>query len=86
MSKSNPYIGTVKMLGVKYKAHSVSKCTNEDGNTFCRKCGHTDAIRFVSEHVQYGFSFNRYYEFNECDRCGYRFAIVMTRKEDIYNA
>ena len=83
MAKSH-YKGKVKRYGETYHLTSAVRCTNSDGDTYCKGCGHSGFIRYVGEHIQYGFSSNKYMEFNECEKCGYRFCIVMLRTEDDY--
>jgi len=79
------YSGSTKHYGDRYANKSVKKCENEQGDVFCTNCGKSDFLRYVGEHVQYGFYLNKYMEFVQCEGCGYRFCIVVLHKDTVYH-
>ena len=86
MSTSSPYRGITKLYGVSYKNKRIGQCTNRDGDACCPNCKNTANLHFDGEHVQAGFSFNKYMEFNHCSECGTHFCLVMQRKAEEHDA
>jgi len=81
----NHYAGFTTRYSERYKNMSASKATNKHGSTYCTKCKCDTSIELDGEHMQRGLIWNKYFEFNHCLNCGYRFCIVMLRKDDDYN-
>lgn len=84
MSRSH-YSGWTTHYSVKYKNKTIGACTDEHGNTVCPSCRTVEKLAYVDEHAQLGFDrWNKYFELNECAECGYKFCIVMIRKDVVY--
>ena len=84
MPAPSNYSGFTVRYGTRYKNKRIGQVTNVRGDTVCPYCKKAEGLRFIDEHVQMGFVFNKYMEFNWCDTCSKGFCLVMVRSEDSY--
>lgn len=76
--------GHTSRYSVKFRNMTPSQLTGESGDFECPKCNAVGTFKFIDEHMQRGFYFNKYFEFVECADCGYHVCLIMHRKEDDY--